>query len=109
MKFRPFKLREDITDGEYMAFRANIESLRPEGWKSIEEVPGDVLYGILIRSAVKAGWLEVVKEKNEYDEDVEWEWSIDFLDSIPAGTMPRADWGGPILERWIEYRTVDPN
>lgn len=109
MKLRAFNLRDDINQGEYVTFRVGVESRRPPAWESIETLPIEILYSILVHAAIDAAWIEVVVEDDGYGEEIEWEWTSEFVDSIPAGEAPLRKWAEPIFKRWIEYKSIDPN
>lgn len=110
-KLRAFELvdDDDVTEGMYVTFRTYIEEQKPDAWQSIEDLPADLLYGFIIRAAIKAGWVKDVVEKNEYDEETRWSWTLEYYDGIKAGTVPKKKWGQPILKRWIDYKEIDPN
>ena len=111
MKFRLFVLKEDITQLEYVHFRTELEKSRPAVWSSIEKLPVEIFYDVLTRSAIKAGWVQDVVEDNEYDEEVIWEWTEEYLDGLPADEAREhvEEWGDIAFKRWVEIKTLDPN
>ena len=110
MKFREFNLRDDITQGEYVVFRVDVEARKPKEWRSVETLPIEILYDILVHSAITGGWVEDVIETNEYDDkEAAWKWTNEFVEEIPAGQALLKTWAEPILDRWIEYKGIDPN
>jgi len=109
MKLRAFELKEEQSQQQYVDFRTNIETYRPPVFTSIERLPQELFYNILIRSAIAAGWVEKVVEKNEYDEETEWEWTVEYFENLPAGKVPLLEWGEPVLDRWLKYKELDPN
>jgi len=109
MKFRPFVLRDDINQKQYVDFRVGVEERKPAAWNSIEQLPIELFYYILTHSAVAAGWVAPVVEENEYGEEVTWEWTPQFIDDIPGGEGLWHQWGSLVTDRWIEYKELDPN
>jgi hypothetical protein len=109
MKFRPFNLREDITQGEYIKFRVFVQEMKPEVWDRIELLPEELFYNVLVLAAVKAGWLEDVVEENEYEEETVWQWTDEYVNGLPAGDAPVVEWGRQVLDRWVKYKSIDPN
>jgi len=109
MKFRAFELRDGLTQLQYIDFRENIENFKPKAWVNIETLPAELFYSVMCQSAIKAGWLSDVVEKNEYGEETSWSWSVDYFNGLPAGKFPLQEWGALVLERWVELKTLDPN
>ena len=109
-KYRIFTLKEDITQKDYVTFRAGVEEHRPAVWSSIDDLPIEIFYDILTRSAIKAGWVMDVVETNEYGEETTWVWNAGYIDELPAsGKSPIVEWGKKVLGRWVEIKTLDPN
>jgi hypothetical protein len=109
-KYRTFELKEDITQGEYVTFRAGLEESRPPAWNSIETLPIEVFYHVLTVAAVKAGWVMDVVELNEYEEETTWEWNEEYVLGLKAsGKSPITGWGNLVFDRWMEIKTLDPN
>lgn len=110
MKFRKFQLKRDITQSEYVTFRTKVEEKKPAVWGNIRDLPAELFYYVLVVSAVEAGFVEDVTEKNEYEEEVTWAWNIEYVDNLPAdGSTPIAEWGSTVFDKWVEIRTLDPN
>jgi hypothetical protein len=109
MKFRTFELKDDITQIEYVNFRAGVQSFTPPAWNSFELLPIELFYDVMVRAAIDAKWLLDVVEENEYNEETVWEWSIEYIDSLKAGSFPLLEWGEVVFNRWAEIKTLDPN
>lgn len=109
MKYRHFELLEDINQGQYIAYRLEIQRLKPPYWEAVEHMPIDLFYDVLTRAAVIAGWVQDVVEKDEYEVENTWGWSIEYIDNLPAGTNKLNEWGEIVLQRWVEIRDIDPN
>lgn len=109
-KYRIFTLKEDITQKDYVTFRTGVEEFRPSVWSSIDDLPIEIFYDILTRAAINAKWVMDVVEKNEYEEETTWVWDVEYIDGLKAsGKSPIIDWGGQVLSRWVEIKTLDPN
>ena len=109
MKFREFKLKDDITQLEYVVFRTKIQEIKPEAWENVQDQPLELFYYTLVSAAIEAGWIADVVEANEYDETTTWEWNIEYLNGLNAGSYPLEEWGDFVFKRWIDIKTVDPN
>ena len=109
-KYRDFELKKDILQKDYVAFRTGLETHRPSVWENLNDLPEEMFYDILVRSAITGGWIEDVVEKNEYDEETTWEWNLEYVDNIKAsGGSPITSWGDKVFNRWVEIKTLDPN
>ena len=109
MKLRKFEISEDVNQAEYVVFRTTVEELKPDVWQSINTLPAELFYNILVKAAIAAGIVEDVVEDNEYDEEVTWEWTAEYVDELPAGISELKDWGMLMFDRWVEIKTLDPN
>ena len=109
MKYREFKLKGDIAQLQYVTFRNGLEEMKPPAWENVQELPIELFYNVLVKSAIQSGWVEDVVEKNEYEEETTWEWNLDYVDKMPAGLQPISDWGDLVFTRWVEIKTLDPN
>jgi hypothetical protein len=109
MEYREFKLKGDITQLQYVTFRTGLQEMKPAAWENVQDLPIELFYNVLVKAAVQAGWVEDVVEENKYEEMTTWEWSLDYVDTIPAGLKPISDWGGEVFERWVEIKSLDPN
>lgn len=110
MKYREFKLKDVISQGEYRIFRTRVQELKPPVWDTIQELPIELLFDVLVSSAIQAGWVEDVTELNEYEEEETWKWNQEYVDNLPASSStPLATWGDEVFTRWIEIKTLDPN
>ena len=110
MKYREFKLKDDITQLQYVVFRTSVQDLKPNAWEEAMDMPVELFYNVLVKSAMEAEWVQDVVEENEYEETTTWEWNTDYLDGLPASKeTPLSEWGNAVFSRWMEIRTLDPN
>jgi len=110
MKYREFKLKDTITQGEYRIFRTKLQEMKPDVWESIDKLPLEMLFDALTVSAIHGGWVEDIVEDNEYEEETTWEWNQEYLDDLPADPeSPTIGWGSAVFTRWMDIRGIDPN
>ena len=112
MKFRKFELKDDITQGQYVIFRTQLEEQKPEVWGEIKDLPAEIFYDVLVRAAIIGDWIEDITEDNEYGDDTFWSWAesgLEYIDRQPAGGWPLSECGNTVFERWAQIKTIDPN
>lgn len=112
MKYRAFVIKDNLNQLEYVTFRTKVQEFKPAAWGDIMDLPGELFYDVLIRSAIFAGWIDDVVETNEYGENTTFNWKAsgeEYLNGLPPMTPEIIEWGKAVFERWVKIRTLDPN
>jgi len=85
----------DIRQRHYKAFLVGLKQFKPDEWEDIYDLPVNLYYDVLCRSAVKAGWFEDSSITEEYVDDM-----------IPKDLEPMAV---AVAEVYSKVLMPDPN